>query len=137
MPLADKGYHNAAEMQQERELGYITFVVERKHASSKKEGDFPPGDFCYDEGLDAYICLVGNLLQSTGRLYIRKGTDHRFQTYRASRKDCRCCLLREHCLTTTGLAQSAACSITRLEHAAAVEANHDNLYQNPEVYPQR
>jgi hypothetical protein len=27
--------------------------------------------------------------------------------------------------------------ITRLEHATAIEANHDNLYNNPGVYQQR
>lgn len=135
--LADKGYHNATELQKVRGLGHRTFVAERKHASNSKEDNYPPSHFCYDDGQDAYICPNGELLRSTGTLYTRKGTPHRFQTYRASRKDCRRCPLRESCLTTTALANNAARAISRLEHAAAVEANHENLYYNPGVYQQR
>ncbi|MFK8161110.1 MAG: hypothetical protein AB8H12_01495 [Lewinella sp.] len=43
--------------------------------------------------------------------------------------------MRVHCLCT--LAKNAARNITRLKHAAAVEANRDNLYNTPEVYQQR
>ncbi|MEM6770885.1 MAG: IS1182 family transposase [Bacteroidota bacterium] len=135
--LADKGYHNAAELQRVRDLGHTTFVAERRHASRKSETNYPPTHFCYDEGQDAYICPAGQLLKSTGKFYQRKGTSHRFQTYRASRTDCRNCPLRKECLSATSLARNAARSISRLEHAAAVEANHDNLFAHPGVYQQR
>jgi len=135
--LADKGYHNATELNKVQELGHQPFVAERKHAANNKETNYPPSHFCYDDAQDAYICPNGALLKSSGKLYTRKGTEHRFQTYRASRKDCRSCPLRNECLTTSGVAQNAARSINRLEHAAAVEANRDNLYQKPDVYPQR
>ncbi len=135
--LADKGYHNAAELEKVRELGHTTFVSERRHASLDKGNNYPPSHFCYDDDQDAYICPNGQLLKSTGKYYSRKGSDHRFQTYRASRTDCKTCPLREQCLTQQGLEKNAARSITRLEYAAAVEANRNNLYNNPEVYPQR
>ena len=135
--MADKGYHNAAEMQKVLDLGHVTYVAGRKHAANNKETNYSPNHFCYDEGQNAYICPAGKLLQSTGCLYNRKGNNHRFQTYRASRKDCRACSLREQCLTATGVAKNAARNISRLEHASAVEANHNNLYQNSDIYPQR
>jgi len=135
--LADKGYHNASELQRVRDLGHHTFVAERRHAGNHKESNYPPSDFCYDGEQDAYICANGELLRSTGKLYQRKGTPHRFQTYRASRRACGRCPLRTECLTAKGQSSNAARSINRLEHAAAVEANHNNLYNNPGVYQQR
>ena len=135
--LADKGYHNATEMQRVQQLGHQTFVAERRHASQSKEDNYPPADFCYDPAQDAYICPAGQLLQSSGKLYVRKGTSHRFQTYRGSRSVCGKCPLREEYLTERAIAKNDARSITRIEHATAVEANRDNLYNNPEVYQQR
>jgi len=135
--LADKGYHNATEMQRVRDLGHDTFIAERRHASNHKEGNYPPSHFCYDGEQDAYICPAGKLLRSSGTMYQRKGSSHRFQTYRASRKVCRQCPLREQCLSAKSLVSNHSRAITRLEHAAAVEANHDNLYNNPGVYQQR
>jgi hypothetical protein len=61
--LADKGYHNAAELQKVRDLGHKTFVAERRHAANHKEGNYSPSDFCYDEDQDAYICPAGELLK--------------------------------------------------------------------------
>ena len=135
--LADKGYHNATEMQRVRDLGHNTFVAERRHGSRHNEDNYPPSHFCYDPGQDAYVCPAGELLRSSGALYQRKGSKHRFQTYRASRKVCGKCPLREQCLSTKSMASNHSRAITRLEHSAAVEANHDNLYNNPGVYQQR
>lgn len=135
--LADKGYHNSTEMQRVRDLGHKTFVAERRHAANDKNDNYPPDHFCYDEGQDAYVCPAGELLKTSGRQYARKGSTQRFQTYRGSRKICGKCALREQCLTAKGVANNDARSITRLEHAAAVEANHDNLFNNPGVYQQR
>lgn len=135
--LADKGYYNATELQRVRNLGHQTFVAERRHASQSKEDNYPPANFCYDPAQDAYICPAGQLLQSSGKLYVRKGTSHRFQTYRGSRSVCGKCPLREQCLTERAIAKNDARSITRIEHAAAFEVNRDNLYNNPEVYQQR
>ena len=135
--LADKGYYNATEMQFVRDLGHKTFVAERRHASQDKVDNYSLTDFCYDGDQDAYICPAGNLLKSNGKLYTRSGSSYQFQTYRASRSVCRKCPLREQCLTANAISKNAARSINRLEHAAAVEANRDNLRSNPEVYKQR
>jgi hypothetical protein len=135
--LADKGYHNAAELQKVRDLGHKTFVAERRHAANHKEGNYSPSDFCYDEDQNAYICPAGELLKTTGKFHIRSGSPHRFKTYRGSRSVCGKCPLREECLTAKAQVTKQARVITRLEHAAAIEANHDNLYNNPGVYQQR
>ena len=135
--LADKGYHNAAELQKVRKLGHKTFVAERRHGANNKEGNYSPSSFCYDEAQDAYICPAGELLKTTGKLHTRVGSTHRFKTYRGSRSVCGKCTLREQCLTAKAQASNQARVITRLEHAAAIEANHDNLYNNPGVYQQR
>lgn len=135
--LADKGYHNATELQKVRDLGHKTFVAERRHAATSKEDNYPPSAFCYDEGHDAYVCPNGQLLKSSGKLYQRKGSTARFQSYRASRTDCKTCPLRTECLTKTSQEKNHARTVTRHEHAAALEANHDNLYNNPGVYQQR
>jgi transposase len=135
--LADKGYHNAAELQKVRNLGHKTFVAERRHGANNKEGNYAPSSFCYDDAQDAYICPAGELLKTTGKLHSRSGSPHRFKTFRGSRSVCGKCPLREECLTAKAQMTNQARVITRLEHAAAVEANHDNLYNNPGVYQQR
>ena len=134
--LADRGYYNATELSKVQALGHRTFVAERKPTPHKSD-NYSPGHFCYDHGHDAYICRAGKLLTSTGKLYQRKGTEHRFQTYRASRTDCNACPLRTNCLSATAQKKNAARTITRLEHAAAAEANHANLTNHPDVYPHR
>ena len=77
------------------------------------------------------------ITKTTGKFHIRSGSPHRFKTYRGSRSVCGKCPLREECLTAKAQVTKQARVITRLEHAAAIEANHDNLYNNPGVYQQR
>ena len=135
--LADKGYHNATELRAVRDLGHEPFVAERRQAGNNDKGTFPPSDFCYDDGHDAYVCPAGELLKSSGKLYQRKGSPSRFQTYRGSRKTCGQCPLRDRCLSAAARKKNGVRSVTRLEHAAAAEANRHNLLNNPGVYQQR
>jgi hypothetical protein len=135
--LTDKGYYNAAELQKVRDLGHNTFVAERRHGANNKEGNYSPSSFCYDDAQDAYVCPAGELLKTTGKLHTRSGSSHRFKTYRGSRAVCGKCPIREKCLTAKSQTINHARTITRLEHAAAIAANRDNLYNNPGVYQQR
>lgn len=135
--LADKGYHNSAELQRVNDLGHQTFVAERRKGSNNEEGNYAPDAFRYEADEDLYICPAGKELTTTGKLHQRKNSGPNFRVYRASRPTCGACPLRDKCLTEKSRATNQARSLTRLEHAAAIEANRKNLTDNPGVYQQR
>lgn len=121
--LADKGCHNAAETQRVCDLGHDPYVAERRHASNHKGDNYPSSHFCYDGEQDAYTCPAGELLLSSGTMYQRKGSTHRFQAYRASRKVCGRCPLRGQGITPPALGKNAARSLHPAQHPAAAPKN--------------
>jgi hypothetical protein len=61
--------------------------------SKREDGTFSRNDFTFDKERDVYICPAGKTLTTTGKLV----NDGETLLYRASRRDCRSCLLRAQC----------------------------------------
>lgn len=143
--LADKGYHDATNLQAVEDLGMQPYVAERKQTQRGRttESGYGPREFTYDEKQDCYHCPAGKELTTTGKWYQRRGKNggagsgKRFRNYRSSVGECRQCLLYEQCVSAAGRRQRHGKVLTRQEHAGAVERNHKRLKQQPEVYPQR
>ena len=143
--LADKGYHDATNLQAVEDLGMEPFVAERKPSQrGRPDGGYGPREFEYDEDKDVYICPEGEELTTTGKWYYRRskdggsGTGKRYRNYRLSNTICSRCPLRGECLLSAAARRSRHGKvITRQEYAGAVARNHERLKEWPEVYPTR
>lgn len=134
MVLADKGYHTGAELQQCQQDNMITHVAYKEQPSVKHiANEFLAESFEYDKATDSYICPTGAVLTSLGTWHNKKGeaneTSYRFKTYRTD--SCKTCLLKNQC---TKLPKRI---IQRSEYQDAVDANDNNIKQNPEYYKRR
>src|SRR5450759_729809 len=134
MVLADKGYHTGAELQQCRQDNMITHVAYKEQPSVKHiANEFLAESFEYDKAADSYTCPAGTVLTSTGRWHNKKGeaneTSYRFKTYRTNA--CKRCPLKNQC---TKLPKRI---IQRSEYQDAVDANDNNIKQNPHYYKRR
>ena len=143
--LADKGYHDATNLQAVEDLGMEPFVAERKPSQrGRPDGGYGPREFEYDEDKDVYICPEGEELTTTGKWYYRRskdgglGSGKRYGNYRLSNTICSQCPLRGECLLSAAARRSRHGKvITRQEYAGAVARNHERLKEWPEVYPTR
>ncbi|MEL6667502.1 MAG: IS1182 family transposase [Bacteroidota bacterium] len=141
--LADKGYHNAAELDYCQQNNIETLVAERKQSSGKKEVGFRKEDFVYQPDEDVYICPAGEKLTTNGQLYkkpsgSRRGhTAYRFHRYTTSSTICHACALKDKCLSTSALQQRHARGIERNEFAEALDRNKERLQARPELYKRR
>ena len=143
--LADKGYHDATNLQGVEDLGMEPFVAERQHKPRKGKGaGYGPREFKYDEEADVYVCPEQQELTSNGKWHHqrdrrrgRKETDKRFQRYTLSFSVCGQCPLRDQCLSESARKQRHGKVIYHHEHSAALARNHQRLQDHPEVYPRR
>ncbi|MEL6629312.1 MAG: IS1182 family transposase, partial [Bacteroidota bacterium] len=141
--LADKGYHNAAELDYCQQNNIETLVAERKQSSGQKEVGFRKEDFVYQSDEDAYICPSGEELTTNGQLYkkpssSRRGhTAYRFRRYTTSSTICHACALKDKCLSASALQQRHARGIERNEFADALDRNKERLHARPELYKRR
>ena len=145
--LADKGYHTASQLAAVEDLGFEPYVAERRQVrKGQNNGSYGPEEFSYDAEQDVYHCPAGQRLSTTGQLHQRRpkksgatGTSggQRFRYYRGERAVCEACPLRDQCLSEGEVKNRKGKTITRQEHAAAVERNRARLKADPEVYRQR
>ena len=145
--LADKGYHTASQLAAVEELGFEPYVAERRQVrKGQKNGSYGPEEFSYDAERDVYHCPAKQQLSTTGQLHQRRpkksgatGTSggQRFRYYRGERAVCEACPLRDQCLSEGERKNRTGRTITRQEHAAAVERNRARLQADPAVYRQR
>jgi transposase len=88
--VADAGY-SSGEVYQYLEKNHITpYIPIHGQFSVEREG------FTYDKEKDAFICSQGKILPF-GRYFVDREY-HLRKTYRASRRDCNQCPIREQCL---------------------------------------
>ena len=145
--LADKGYHTASQLAAVEELGFDPYVAERRQVrKGQSNGSYGPEEFSYDAERDVYHCPAGQQLTTTGQYHQRRakksgatGTSggQRFRYYRGERAVCEACPLRDQCLSEGEIKNRKGKTITRQEHAAAVERSRARLKADPEVYRQR
>jgi transposase len=95
---ADKGYHEADQLEVCEQAGIQTYVPEPTGSSGMGKGGkpiFPKQQFHYDAGRDAYLCPAGQLLKQT-----RQDTHHGKQRLiYANEQACQGCALRSQCTT--------------------------------------
>jgi hypothetical protein len=112
----------------------VTHVAYKEQPSVKHiANEFLAESFCYDKAADSYTCPAGAVLTSLGTWHNKKGeaseTSYRFKTYRTDA--CKTCALKNQC---TKLPKRI---IQRSEYQDAVDANDNNIKQNPEYYKRR
>ena len=64
--------------------------------SSRNDGTFARADFKWDGQGDVYVCPLGKILKTTGKVH-----DGRTRLYRASKADCDPCPLKQNCCPNT------------------------------------
>lgn len=138
--LADKGYHTGSQIRKCTEAGIRTFVAEKKRSEKKAEG-FRKEDFIYLKASDEYICPEGHHLSTNGNWYVKnrgKGrTEYRVKVYKLPFHVCNACPHRVTCAGQANLKNSKGRPIERSEFDPDLEANHQRLKSNPELYRKR
>jgi len=128
--VADKGYHNADELEACEKAGIETFVPEQGKTSGQgKDGKkiFPKEQFRYDSQADVYECPAGQVLRP-GEVNESRGKD---RVLYANRAACASCALKDRC--TTGTCRV----ISRRTNEAVVERAAVRLAAEPNLMPRR
>lgn len=128
--VADKGYHEADQLQSCEQAGVETFVPEQGKTSGQgKDGQkiFPKEQFRYDAGIDGYHCPGGQTLLR-GHASQSRGKDWIAYYHRAA---CRSCLLKSQCTT------SAYRKIGRRTNEAVVERAAARVAAWPQLVAER
>jgi len=127
--VADKGYHQADQLQACEEAGLETFLPEQGTTSgrSKSASVYPKESFRYDASTDSYICPAGQQLRRQSRS--QDGAIERWLYY--NRKACQSCVHKVQCTT------SKHRIIARRINEAAVEQAARRLALHPEKARQR
>src|SRR5213080_2921047 len=93
---ADSAYGSAATLNwivNERKIAPHIPVIDK---SVREDGTFSRGDFTFDKERNVYVCPMGKLLKTTGRIL----AEHKFR-YIASTRDCGPCPLKSKCCPNT------------------------------------
>lgn len=128
--VADKGYHEADQLEVCEQAGIQTFVPEQGTTSGQsKDGKevFPKERFVYDERTDTYQCPAGQRLARSSETQSR-GKDRLL--YR-NREACRQCLLRGQCTTGTHRV------IGRRVNEAVVQRAAQRVREQPQIVARR
>jgi hypothetical protein len=128
--VADKGYHEADQLEACEQAGVATFVPDQGKTSGQgKDGQeiFPKERFGYDAAADAYHCPAGQTL-ARGHESQSRGKDWIAYDHRAA---CRICALKSQC--TTG----AYRKIGRRTNEAVVERAAGRVAARPEIVAER
>ena len=132
--IADKGYHNAEQLQKCKEEGITTIVAPREIANSKDKGTTPEylvDKFIYDKETDSYTCPAGKILTTNGEWYEvkKEGKKYKCQKYRT--EECKTCPVKHLC--TSGKTRI----IERKEYTQSVEENNKRYRDNQALYKTR
>jgi len=128
--VADKGYHEADQLEACEQAGVETYVPDQgKHSGRGPDGQeiFPKEQFRYDAVADAYHCPGGQTL-ARGHESQSRGKDWIAYYHRAA---CRACALKSQC--TTG----AYRKIGRRTNEAVVERAAARVAARPEIVAER
>jgi Transposase DDE domain len=93
---ADTAYGSAATLNwivNEKKIAPHIPVIDK---SKREDGTFSREDFTFDKGRNVYVCPMGKLLRSTGRILTGQ-----MLRYRASTYDCGPCPLKAKCCPNT------------------------------------
>lgn len=129
--VADKGYHEADQLQRCQEAGISAIVPEPGTTSGRSKGGrevFPKERFRYDALADAYECPAGQMLR---RASVNASHGKKKDLLYYNRQACRECPLKAQC--TSGKNRV----IRRLANQPVVEATAQRTQAKPEVVKAR
>ena len=125
--LADKGYHNGADIAYCERKGIRTFIPPANQYHQKMAG-FRKLDFHYDSQTDSYRCPGGQIL-SHELTYKKKNNRRNYRVKRYGTPMCAGCSIRSKCTTS-----SAGRKIERPNHQPNVERNNARVKRYPDFY---
>jgi transposase len=128
--LADKGYHNGADIAYCERKGVRTFIPPSNPHHQKPEG-FRKSDFEYDPSTDTYICPDGQTL-AVELIYKKKNNRRNYRVKRYGTPLCHGCPLRQNCSTSIH-----GRKIERPNHQAHVERNNGRVRRYPNYFRMR
>jgi hypothetical protein len=133
--LADKGYHNAQQLDACTKDGIVTYVSpqEAPHSNAIPTPAYYGNKFKYNKSSDTYTCPEGQVLRTNGQWYLKKYHDKssaKVKHYRTPK--CKQCPMREHCTTNP-----AGRILERSEYATATEKNAQRVRKSPLIYAAR
>ena len=135
--LADKGYHNAREIENCQALNLKTIVAQQELVNSNTKGttkEYLVDQFKYNNKTDTYTCPAGQTLKTFGTWHTKMRDDkssYKFKKYRTPA--CKTCPVKQLC---TGRVKGGR-EIERSQYAAAVEQNTRNYKRNQKLYRRR
>jgi hypothetical protein len=125
--LADKGYHNGADIAYCERKGIRTFIPPSKQHHQKEVG-YRKRDFDYDDQRDTYTCPAGEMLHHE-LTYKKRNNNRNYRVKRYGTKACAGCPLRKNCTTSIH-----GRKIERANHQRNVERNNTRVSRYPDYY---
>jgi len=125
--LADKGYHNGADVAYCERKGIRTFIPPSNQHHQKEVG-FRKMDFVYDPDSDTYLCPDGQVL-TFELTYKKKNNRRNYRVKRYGTSMCEGCPLRSKFTTS-----AAGRKIERPNHQPHVERNNARVARYPDYY---
>lgn len=136
--IADKGYHNARQIQECKDNNITTIVAHADFVNSNDKGttkEYLADKFIYNKADDTYTCPAGKTLTTSGTWHTKKRSErdvgYRFKKYRTPA--CKQCPVRDLC---TAKADGRR-EIERSEFAEASEENTARYKANTALYRTR
>ena len=125
--LADKGYHNGADIAYCERKGIRTFIPPSNQHHQKEVG-FRKMDFVYNSETDTYTCPDGQEL-TYELTYKKKNNRRNYRVKRYGTPMCEGCPLRSKCTTS-----AAGRKIEKANHQPNVERNNARVARYPDYY---
>lgn len=134
--MADKGFHNAREMEQCHHDNIQTIVAPSDNVNSNDHGtteEYLVSKFTYNKASDTYTCPQGYKLRTSGNWHTKKRDRDTilFKKYRTPK--CKTCPVKHLC---TGRAKGGR-EIERSQYAPASEKNLKHYEKHKELYKRR
>jgi transposase/IS5 family transposase len=132
--LADKGYHNAEQIDSCTNEGITTYVSPQDAA---RGSDIPTPEyygekFNYNKRNDSYTCPQGHVLKTNGRWYAKTHGQNVTQVKHYKTNACSTCKVKYQCTRN-----KHGRLIERSEYAESVEKNDNRVKQNLDIYRKR
>jgi transposase len=140
--LADKGYHNGAQLAHCAAHNILTLVAYREqtngNGSPVPTAEYQLEQFSYQQAEDVYLCPQGEVLSTNGNAYKknlrtqrrRNALAYHVKHYKTAA--CRTCVARACCTTNKN-----GRLIERSEYTEAIQENNQRLRDNKQLYRQR
>ncbi|NND07463.1 MAG: transposase [Saprospiraceae bacterium] len=125
--MADKGYHNGADIAYCERKGIRTFIPPSKQHHRKEVG-YRKRDFKYDDQGDTYICPAGEILNHE-LTYKKRNNNRNYRVKRYGTKECGGCSLRIKCTSSIH-----GRKIERANHQRNLERNNARVSRYPNYY---